>query len=501
MSYVDCLSLAFEVTFIAFLVISAKALFEESVVLDRITAMLILFRTGLGGGLTFLNNQFPWKGWEIAGLGSTIILLYIFFRGDRKRLIYRIRAMIDVGLSFFLSTFINSVIIVALTNPKQIVDDTFLFQDAQIIILFCLLIFVFSILMYKELVHKGIYLNCNFVERLFLSCIGIGSVIVGEMLIKAVGDMVKTGTEIPDEISIILIGFSLFFYIGMPVLFVKNKVSNFYKMGQKYQEEINTLELKHFEQYKLSQDETNRFRHDMINNLMAVQMLQKDGKAKAAEEYVNELLGRIQSLSPKVVTGCDLLDCIITSKLEMMELKKIEFVADGVMDYGLEMSPVDICTIFANALDNAIEACEQCEENRYIHMRIKRTSAFYCIVLENSMKTQEKAFDVAISMTKSADTKKKTNSAQTAHLSKTDSAQTAYTSKTDSEQTAYMPKNNKISKKSRYTTKQNKELHGYGLGNIIRTVKKYNGDTSLESGDRKFILTIMLPVGKKSGED
>ena len=46
---------------------------------------------------------------------------------------------------------------------------------------------------------------------------------------------------------------------------------------------------------------------------------------------------------------------------------------------------------------------------------------------------------------------------------------------------------------SRYTTKKNKELHGYGLENMKRTIEKYDGTMNIQQKENRFILTIMVP--------
>ena len=78
-----------------------------------------------------------------------------------------------------------------------------------------------------------------------------------------------------------------------------------------------------------------------------------------AKEYLNTLLGDVRAMSPKYNTGDEMLDCIVGMKSAKMEEQGIDFTLEGVIDGGLGMKPMDICSIFANAFDNAIEACEK----------------------------------------------------------------------------------------------------------------------------------------------
>ena len=108
------------------------------------------------------------------------------------------------------------------------------------------------------------------------------------------------------------------------------------------------------------------------------------------------------------------------------------------------MSPVDICAVFSNALDNAIEALQKVDKERRFYMRLKRTNTYYMITMQNTI----------------------------VH--------------TDD------PKS--ILQKNRFTTKKNKELHGYGMQNMRKTIEKYGGEITAEIEDGEFILTILLPI-------
>lgn len=230
----------------------------------------------------------------------------------------------------------------------------------------------------------------------------------------------------------------LFAFIGL----IKKKQTDYYKKGQEYQQEYMEMELAHFREYKQAQDETSRVRHDMKNNLACISMLLEEGKNQEAKAYVSQLLGEVNAFSPKVVTGDEMLDAIVASKWSKMEERQISFSLDGVLDQGLNWKPIDICTVFSNGLDNAIEACEKAEGEREISLSLRYTKNFYYMVLSNTMVEAQDTFVIG----------------------------------------------------SRFTTKKNKELHGYGLENMERTIKKYDGTMNILQEENRFILKIMVPL-------
>ena len=180
----------------------------------------------------------------------------------------------------------------------------------------------------------------------------------------------------------------------------------------------------------------------MKNNLACISMMLEEGKNQEAKAYVSQLLGEVNAFSPKVVTGDEMLDAIVASKWSKMEERQISFSLDGVLDQGLNWKPIDICTVFSNGLDNAIEACEKAEGEREISLSLRYTKNFYYMVLSNTMVEAQDTFVIG----------------------------------------------------SRFTTKKNKELHGYGLENMERTIKKYDGTMNILQEENRFILKIMVPL-------
>ena len=215
------------------------------------------------------------------------------------------------------------------------------------------------------------------------------------------------------------------------------------------QEGYISAELDYINQYKKSQNETRAFRHDIINNLSMLSLLHEEKKYDEANEYLSTLLGNVRAMSPKYITGDEMLDCIVGMKASKMDEEGIEFSIDGVIDGGLGMKPVDVCSIFANAFDNAIEACEKLSDDseKFIKLAVKRTDKFFSIKLQNTMPKDENA-----------------NLAEKIF--------------TDGE---------------RLTTKKDKAHHGFGTQNIKASIAKYDGIEKVEVEDGLFTLSIMIP--------
>jgi len=237
-------------------------------------------------------------------------------------------------------------------------------------------------------------------------------------------------------IGIIILG------IAAPVFVIISSADKALREQNKSQEAYMAAELEYIGRYKKKQVETRAFRHDIKNNLAITRMMLDEGHTEEAKEHISDMLGKVSSLSPKYVTGDEMLDIIISMKADRMDELNIKFTLDGVTDGGLNIKPMDMCSIFANALDNAIEAASSCEDP-YVSFSIKRTDKFFIIKITNSA-----------------------------------------SGKIDIE---------KLMSTSGYTSKSDKEHHGFGLMNVRRAVEECNGILKAESLDSSFTLSVMMP--------
>lgn len=230
--------------------------------------------------------------------------------------------------------------------------------------------------------------------------------------------------------------------IFAPVFLIFDEARNYLKKQNQYQQHYLEAELDYIAGYKEKQRETRAFRHDMVNQLALADMLMDNGKTEEARKHIQELIGNIRSLSSQFSTGDEMLDCIVSMKAEKMRSKGIDFSLEGIVEGGLSLKPMEVCSIFANALDNSIEAAED-SENPNVSMVIRKTNQFWVIDIANSIKDA-----VNVESLFSGDG---------------------------------------------YTTKEDKKYHGFGLSNIKRSIERNDGLLKINSSNDRFVLSIMLP--------
>ncbi|MCC0657414.1 GHKL domain-containing protein [Clostridioides sp. ES-S-0123-01] len=184
--------------------------------------------------------------------------------------------------------------------------------------------------------------------------------------------------------------------------------------------------------------------HDINNHICCIDNLKNDGKE--INEYINNLKDEIREFKSIYNTGNMILDIIINEKSEISVKKGIKFICDINFSKVDFIKPIDVSSIFANILDNAIEACEKISDeniDRYIRIKGTITKSFFVLKCENS-----KA-------------------------------------------------NNIISNKNiLLTDKMDKFVHGIGIQSIKSSLQEYNGELLFENQKDKFILNICIPLNQ-----
>lgn len=428
---------------VAFLIVG-KTLYEDTIILDKITLVLMGILALLD---IFLMNPLMEK-WNpgLASVSTCVfwgIFIYCFLRGGKKGFIRRALSFLEILFGFAASFIMYCEMLVCMVAPEWSVShiqEGTAPQESMALASVILLLVIFYL--YFSIYRKCIFLNLKISHRLLLILfsifIDVFNVVIAENILNG------KYMEIDSDIRVVVFVSVVIMYIVFPVMLVKQRLSEYYRKGQEYHKEWLELELAHFADYEERQEDTRRFRHDIVNNLSCMDALLQKQQWEEAKKYVEGMLGEAKSFSPEIVTGERMLDCIVAMKQRNMKTHNIEFSQKGVLDGGLSWEPFDICAVFANALDNAVEACMRLPENvpGWIHLTFRRTDSFYFVELANAMCEQEHSGGLY----------------------------------------------------KRFTTKKNKELHGYGMESMRRTLEKHGGSMQVEMEKSRFILSMMIPV-------
>ena len=113
-----------------------------------------------------------------------------------------------------------------------------------------------------------------------------------------------------------------------------------------------------------------RWKHDVRNHISMILGLLEAGTKEEVISYINEITSNIIKLDKNMYSNNIAINSILMSKMKMAEEKNIKVNLNLKIDSEIKISNVDICIIIGNLLDNSIEACDVIEEDKFIDLKI-----------------------------------------------------------------------------------------------------------------------------------
>lgn len=208
--------------------------------------------------------------------------------------------------------------------------------------------------------------------------------------------------------------------------------------------ERRNLKLKkdYYEELEQNQQNLRRFRHDIHNHFIVAAGLLEEEKPEEAAAYIQKLSGQFASKG-RVFCKNSIVNAVVNAKYNRACEAGIDCFVHIEIDRLLFVDDVDICTIFSNTLDNAIEACMQIEDTKgFISMKARCTkNRFFSFEIKNSRNGQIPIHEV----------------------------------------------------KGRFQSKkQNEKDHGIGLENVKEVVARYEGTMDISYTEEEFQVVILI---------
>lgn len=219
-------------------------------------------------------------------------------------------------------------------------------------------------------------------EEFFLNISGVFLLAAGFMII-AVKEM---GME--EKASRIFAGFGCFAVILLEISAIvliqqENKKDYFQYMTTVGEHYLKT-ELNHFRAYQEREENIRRFRHDMKNHFLCLGELAGRGDLEKVKAYIQELQEELGETGRELRTGNEIADAILNEKNLIARAGDIEIRLEGKLPDPLTVRATDICTIFANALDNALESLMNQEESpKWISVYIRQQGGILSLTFQN----------------------------------------------------------------------------------------------------------------------
>lgn len=225
-----------------------------------------------------------------------------------------------------------------------------------------------------------------------------------------------------------------FYVFGMDRIYLEQE------KGSQYHSQIAFYEML-TEQYRQSE----RLRHDMKNHIVALSGLFQSKEWEKMGAYLKNMEDKGLEADGDL-TGNKPVDAILYQKRKQAEGENIKWECDVQIPKGCCIDEFDLCVLFGNLLDNALEACERlrCGEPHYdggcfVNTRAGTVKKCFLLEVKNSMDMTEKY-------------------------------------------------------EGGFTNKENPQEHGIGLLNVADVVQRYNGVMNIEAEKGIFVISILMPL-------
>ncbi|RDY25755.1 GHKL domain-containing protein [Romboutsia weinsteinii] len=243
------------------------------------------------------------------------------------------------------------------------------------------------------------------------------------------------------EIFWFLINITLILYLNLYVTYIFDNISK----NNTLKNEINLyhqqaeLQLSYYDNLERKYQDSRKLIHDIRNHLNSIEELYNTNNIETGKIYTNDIHKMLNELNQKYYSSNKVLNIILNDKFEKVKSRSTN-IECRIGDVDLKfIKDIDITTIFANLLDNAIDAAIKVEINSFIKLDIDKFNDFIVINISNSMVDKP------------------------------------------------------IKKGKRF--KSTKERHeGLGIENIKKALEKYEGTMLIDYTDEEFKVNIVIPI-------
>ena len=282
------------------------------------------------------------------------------------------------------------------------------------------------------------HVNAMYVSRNIYTLFFVG-VCIGIFFIASLMIANLPGAEDGVRKTLLVLGIGVIFayFAGCIMLVFITYSRDNYKRQLQINEEIILSQQKYYTLVNEKQQEIKAIRHEMKNHLTCIDALFKSNKMEELHEYIKGLIEESKVLDELFDTGNDIVNAILNDA-QSRHKQRIGIELKGAFPAELHITSMDLCVIFANAINNAVEAIyeidQMSKERHKIYIQIGTFKDDLFINISNPVKRKVNVDGGKIK-----------------------------------------------------TTKEDKNYHGFGISNMRQVVKDYGGSIELKSNNKILI--------------
>ncbi|MGM0165532.1 hypothetical protein IGI39_000474 [Enterococcus sp. AZ135] len=148
------------------------------------------------------------------------------------------------------------------------------------------------------------------------------------------------------------------------------------------------LQKDYYQELEGNQKQLRKIHHDMNNHFGVMLNLLRDEQPEQVEKYLANLTEQ-HILSNHIFCKNSIVNAVLNAKHQLIQEYQIACSMQLDIDTLLTIDDIDLCSLFGNTLDNAIEAARQAP-NREIIMKARYYNGFFSYEITNTKKHQIK---------------------------------------------------------------------------------------------------------------
>jgi len=198
----------------------------------------------------------------------------------------------------------------------------------------------------------------------------------------------------------------------------------------------------HYNKLQSNFDEVRKARHDLRHHLSVIQAFIDTGEEERLAEYIKDYRATLPDET--VIVYCDnyAINSVLLYYTNMAKNEGININVNVELHDKLNISDTDLCIIFGNCVENALEACRRYDGEKFINIKSMITGDMLTIAIDNSF-------------------------------------------------------NGELKKKGDSFISSKESGGGVGVQSVKSIVRKYNGEARFEASGNIFKASLMMQLNKK----
>lgn len=358
-----------------------------------------------------------------------VIIIFIFYTDNLKKLMI-CACWVSIVIEFIDMLSISIMNILSTVMGYQNV----LLERFLAMLMSILVIYAVGILLQK-INNDGIK-NVSIKYMIFFSLLLMANLIIVLLMVNVTLEERAIRNKILYTVSYTAVVIGIFIQLAAIILLLVSR--NSYQEKEHIIAQYLEEQVKYYEYLRDQEEETKKFRHDIRGHLYFLNKLKKEGKNQEFEEYLQEMIGRVDGLGNRVHVGNDIVNAVLSKADTEAREKQIALEISGHLPAKCNISVYHLCTIFSNLLNNALEAAEQTEK-RKIWVICRYTKEEIIVEIGN-----------------------------------------------------YFNSSNKVGENNLQTSKTDSNYHGWGMKNVKDSVESCRGLIDIEIIEDRFIVSVTL---------